>query len=71
MATIELMFLHVDTAIERVTPIPAQHRRAVMALAARHAELPVPDAAGRRITLPGAADRADLPGRVDRDDRPG
>jgi hypothetical protein len=37
----------------------------VMALAAEHAELPVPEAAGRRITMPGAADRAD------RADRPG
>ncbi len=62
VATIELMFLHVDTAIERVTQIPGQHRQAVMALAAQHAQLPVPDAAGRRITMPGAADRDDRPG---------
>jgi acyl-CoA thioesterase FadM len=61
VATNELMFLHVDTTLERVTPIPPQHLRAVMALAAEHAALPVPDAAGRRITMPGAADR-DRPG---------
>jgi acyl-CoA thioesterase FadM len=56
VATNELMFLHVDTVLERVVPIPPQHRRAVMALAAEHVALPVPDAAGRRIAMPGATD---------------
>jgi acyl-CoA thioester hydrolase len=50
-ATNELMFLHVDLATERVTPIPAEQLAAVSALAARHAMLPVPQAAGRSITL--------------------
>ena len=50
-ATNELMFLHVDLATERVTAIPPDHRAAVSALAARHAVLPMPDAAGRGITM--------------------
>jgi acyl-CoA thioester hydrolase len=50
-ATNELMFLHVDLATERVTPIPAEQLAAVSALAAQHAMLPVPQAAGRSITL--------------------
>ena len=53
VATNELMFLHVDIALERVVPIPAQHRQLAMALAAEHAPLPRPEAAGRRISMPG------------------
>ena len=60
VATSELLFLHVDTAAERVTPIPPARARAVLALAAEHAALPLPDAAGRCITMPGTAGR-DLP----------
>lgn len=55
VATNELMFLHVDIALERVVPIPAGHRQPVMALAAGHAALPRPGAAGRRITMPGTS----------------
>ena len=55
VATNELMFLHVDSALGRVVPIPAEHRRLVMALAAEHAALPTPDATGRRITMPGTS----------------
>jgi acyl-CoA thioester hydrolase len=55
VATNELMFLHVDIALGRVVPIPAQHRRCAAALAAQHAGLPVPGAAGRRITMPGTS----------------
>jgi acyl-CoA thioester hydrolase len=51
VATIELMLLHVDLAAQRVTPIPPQHRRAVTTLAAEHAALPVPRAAGRGIAI--------------------
>jgi acyl-CoA thioester hydrolase len=54
-ATNELMFLHVDLATERVTAFPADRGDAVRALAARHASLPVPAAAGRRIAMPGAS----------------
>ena len=52
VATNELMLLHVDTAAERVVPIPPQRRASVDALAAEHAALPVPSAAGRRIAMP-------------------
>jgi acyl-CoA thioester hydrolase len=55
VATNELMLLHVDIAIERVVPIPAERRQPVMTLAAEHAALPRPDAAGRRITMPGTS----------------
>jgi acyl-CoA thioester hydrolase len=50
-ATNELMFLHVDVATERVTDIPPEQLAAVSALTAQHAMLPVPEAAGRKITL--------------------
>jgi acyl-CoA thioester hydrolase len=52
MAANELMFLHVDIATEQVTPIPPRRREAVEALAARHAALPAPPTAGRRIAMP-------------------
>jgi acyl-CoA thioesterase FadM len=52
VATNELMFLHVDIATERVTPMPAGRRSAVAALASEHAPLPVPAGAGRRIAMP-------------------
>ena len=52
VATNELMFLHVDTATERVTPMPPDRRAVVEALAAEHAALPAPAQAGRRIAIP-------------------
>jgi acyl-CoA thioester hydrolase len=55
MAANELMFLHVDTGTEQVTPMPPQRRAAAGALASRHAALPVPLTAGRRIAMPGRA----------------
>ena len=51
VATIELLFLHVDLAVQRVAPIPPAHRRAVVTLAAQHAALPVPAVAGRGIAM--------------------
>ena len=51
VATIELMFLHVDLAVQRVTAIPPAHRRAAITLAAEHAALPVPRVAGRAIAM--------------------
>lgn len=53
VATNELMFLHVDIALARVVPIPIEHGQLLVALAADHAALPRPEAAGRRITMPG------------------
>jgi len=52
VATEELMFLHVDGATERVTAIPPEHGEVVAALAAEHAALPAPPAAGRAIGMP-------------------
>jgi len=51
-ATNELMFLHVDLAAERVTPMPRDRFSAVAALAFRHAALPVPELAGHQIAMP-------------------
>lgn len=52
-ATQELMYLHVDLAARRVVPFPSAVRERVAAAAAAHANLPRPDWAGRRITMPG------------------
>ena len=49
-ATCELMFLHVSDG--RVGPVPPQAAAAVAALASRHAGLPHPERAGRRIAMP-------------------
>ena len=54
-ATCELMFLHVSDA--RVRPMPPEAAAAVAAMAARHAALPQPHQAGRRITLPAKLPR--------------
>jgi acyl-CoA thioester hydrolase len=51
VATIELLFLHVDLDRQRVTPVPPQHRRGVATLAAEQAALPVPPTAGRAIAM--------------------
>jgi acyl-CoA thioesterase FadM len=53
VATNELMFLHVNIASERVTPMPPERWRAVSRLAAAHAVLATPAGAGRRIQLRG------------------
>jgi acyl-CoA thioester hydrolase len=52
VATNELMFLHVDIATERVTPMPRERQQAVATLAAEHAALPAPPTAGRQIGMP-------------------
>jgi acyl-CoA thioesterase FadM len=49
-ATCELMFLHVSDG--RVRPMQPEQAAAVAALAARHAALPQPERAGRRIAMP-------------------
>jgi acyl-CoA thioesterase FadM len=54
-ATCELMFLHVSDG--RVRPLFAREAALVAALAARHASLPRPDRAGRRIAMPVKAAR--------------
>ena len=52
VATNELMFLHVDLATERVTPMPSARSDAVRLVASAHAALPAPRNAGRRIRMP-------------------
>jgi acyl-CoA thioester hydrolase len=51
-ATQELMYVHVNLSIRRVTAFPDGVRERVAAAAAAHAHLPCPDWSGRRITLP-------------------
>jgi acyl-CoA thioester hydrolase len=55
VATNELMFLHVNLAAERVTAIPPPQAATAAELAAEHAALPIPQAAGRMIAMPGPA----------------
>ena len=52
IATAEHMLVHVDAAAERSAPMRPAVAEAVAALAAAHAAMPRPDAAGRRIALP-------------------
>jgi len=51
IATAEHMLVHVDAAAERSAPMLPAVAEAVAALAARHAELPRPEAAGRKIAI--------------------
>lgn len=53
IATAEHMLVHVDAAAERAAPMLPDVAAAVAAMAADHAEIARPDAAGRRIALPG------------------
>jgi acyl-CoA thioester hydrolase len=52
-ATSENMTLHVDMAAKKVVPFPDGVMRALAAMKAAHAGLPRPEAAGRRIAMPG------------------
>jgi acyl-CoA thioester hydrolase len=52
-ATSENMSLHVDMAAKKVMPFPAQVERRLIRMKAAHAQLPRPEAAGRRIAMPG------------------
>jgi len=52
-ATQELMYLHVDLGARRAGPFLPAVRERVAAAASAHADLPRPDWAGRRITMPG------------------
>lgn len=51
-ATCEIMHLHIDMAVRRAVPFPADRMQAIAACAAAHAGLPVPERAGRRIGIP-------------------
>ena len=53
IATAEHMLVHVDAAAERAAPMLDDVAAAVRALADEHAAIARPEAAGRRIALPG------------------
>jgi len=52
-ATSENMSLHVDMTAGKTTPFPDDVARALARMKASHANLPRPEAAGRRIAMPG------------------
>jgi carnitine 3-dehydrogenase len=54
VATGEQLYLHVDTATARASPMPEEVRAAFARLQATQAALPVPSEVGRRITLAAA-----------------
>ncbi len=51
LATTELMFVHLDQATGRVTPIPPDLQERIAEVAAVHALLPRPGTAGRNIGI--------------------
>jgi acyl-CoA thioester hydrolase len=54
-ATSENMTLHVDMTAKKVAPFPDTVLRTLARMKAAHAQLPWPEAAGRRIAMPGKA----------------
>jgi acyl-CoA thioester hydrolase len=52
-ATSENMTLHVDMATKKVAPFPGTIMGALARMKAAHGQLPRPEAAGRRIAMPG------------------
>jgi acyl-CoA thioester hydrolase len=52
-ATSENMSLHVDMAAGKTAPFPDDVARGLARMKAAHAKLPRPEAAGRRIAMPG------------------
>jgi acyl-CoA thioester hydrolase len=52
-ATSENMSLHVDMAAKKTAPLPPAILARLDQMKAAHARLPLPDGAGRRITMPG------------------
>jgi acyl-CoA thioester hydrolase len=52
-ATCESMTLHVDMTAKKVAPFPDSVTRALARMQAAHSRLPRPEAAGRRIAMPG------------------
>jgi acyl-CoA thioester hydrolase len=51
-ATSENMALHVDMAAKKTAAFPPELARCLAKMKAAHAKLPVPEAAGRKITMP-------------------
>jgi acyl-CoA thioester hydrolase len=54
-ATSENLVLHVDMTAKKVAPFPDFIAARLAEMMAAHAQLPVPDGAGRRIAMPGKA----------------
>ena len=52
-ATSENMSLHVDMASKKVAPFPPMIMKSLARMKAAHGQLPRPEAAGRRIAMPG------------------
>jgi len=52
-ATSENMSLHVDMAARKTATFPAEVTRRLAQMKASHARLPRPEAAGRKIVMPG------------------
>jgi acyl-CoA thioester hydrolase len=52
-ATSENMALHLDMAAGKTAAFPSDIAASLAKMKAAHAELPVPEAAGRRIAMPG------------------
>lgn len=53
VAAQELLALHIDMAVRRVTPFPAERLQALQAAVRDHAPAELPRGAGRRISMPG------------------
>ena len=49
----ELMALHIDMSVRRVSPFPEEQRAVLAAAVARYAPAVPPKGAGRRIAMPG------------------
>ena len=54
-ATSENMVLHVDMTAKKTAPFPDFIAARLAKMKAAHAQLPVPEGAGRRIAMPGKA----------------
>src|SRR5262250_2651211 len=52
-ATSENMSLHVDMEAKKTTAFPPEIARCLARMKAAHADLPRPEAAGRRVAMPG------------------
>jgi acyl-CoA thioester hydrolase len=52
-ATSENMSLHVDMNAKKVAQFPPSVARRLVQMKAAHSQLPVPEAAGRRVAMPG------------------
>ncbi len=52
-ATSENMTLHVDMTAKKVAPFPERIMKSLARMKAAHSRLPMPEAVGRRISMPG------------------